>query len=150
MRYVSSIIKCLTVAIILLTELMAGMLQFHSHDCLGHAKFATSVLNHAVGCNLDHDAHGPVSPQSPMGGNHESCGMHLDKCDVNPSGENYLSSIVQPAIAEPIVFSPSDCGIQEVSLESQWGNRSVLNRLKDLIKVVEPKRGSPTVESSLC
>lgn len=150
MRYISSIIKCLTVAIILLTELMAGMLQFHSHDCLGHAKFATSVLNHAVGCNLDHDAHGPVSPQSPMGGNHESCGMHLDKCDVNPSGENYLSNIVQPAIADPIIFSPSDNETPETSLEDQWGNRLVLKKLKYLIRVVEPKRGSPTAEYSLC
>lgn len=150
MRYISSIIKCLTVAIILLTEIMAGMLQFHSHDCLGHAKFATSVLNHAVGCNLDHDAHGPLSPQSPMAGDHESCGMHLDKCDVNPSGENYLSNIGHHAIAEPIVFSPSDNEIQAVSLEGQWGNRLVLKRLKDLIRVVEPKRGSPTGESSLC
>lgn len=150
MRYVLSIIKCLAVAIILLTELMAGMLQFHSHDCLGHAKFATSVLNHAVGCTLDHDAHGPVSPQSPMGGEHESCGMHIDKCDINPSGENYLSHIVHPAIADPIIFSPSDNEIHEVSLEGQWGNRLVLKKLKYLIRVVEPKRGSPTAEYSLC
>jgi len=85
-----------------------------------------------------------------MGRNHESCGMHLDKCDVNPSSENYLSNIVQPAITEPIVFSPSDCGIQEVSFEGQWGNRLVLKKLKYLIRVVEPKRGSPTAESSLC
>lgn len=150
MRYVSSIIRCFAIAIILLTELMAGMLQFHSHDCLGHAKFATSVLNHAVGCNHDHDAHGPVSPKSPMEGDHESCGMHLDKCDVNPSGENYLSHIVHPAIADPIIFSPSDNEIQEVSLEGQWGNRLVLKKLKYLIRVVEPKRGSPTAEYSLC
>lgn len=150
MRYVSSKIRCFAIAIILLTELMAGMLQFHSHDCLGHAKFATSVLNHAVGCTLDHDAHGPVSPQSPMGGDHESCGMHIDKFDINPSGENYLSHIVHPAIADPIIFSPSDNEIQEVSLEGQWGNRLVLKKLKYLIRVVEPKRGSPTAEYSLC
>lgn len=76
-------LKAIAVILLLTMEIMAGLLQFHSHDCAGHAKFSPQTLFSCVGCNHNHAADMPHSEDGQCGENESGkCGLHLDQCNM--------------------------------------------------------------------
>lgn len=156
LKTMRSPLKILICSFALILSVLSTVLQYHSHDCLGHVSIDMLSCQLSLGCadngpcqietthkNCDH----PHSCYDSHRHQHDkdNCALHLD--NIKPGTRNALNA---PAVC--LMLLPSRLGNDSSGDESGrccrnhvWCRATILSE-QDLICLVTPLRGSPSAE----
>lgn len=147
-RNMKTIVRNMLIVLTLTMSMAANLLQFHGHDCEGHAK--TSLVN--LGCRHNHpciDTHNPSSPHN----NHShvaDCGLHLGKAMRGEKTEikhsSHVSKDLQAQAVIPRIPERNNISNNEAHTIQPLPSLFILfNLASDSI----PLRGSPDLQRTL-
>lgn len=143
-----SIVRNMLIVLTLTMSMAANILQFHAHDCEGHAK--NSLVN--IGCRHNHPCVHTHAPNTPHNSHSHvtDCGLHLGKA---MRGEKTETKQVRhtPNLSQAQAFTPTIP--KRINISTSKGHK--VHRLPSLFILFNltsdsnPLRGSPNLQRTL-